>query len=79
MVTGENGSAYASADDGQSFQILPLNLGMAVFGVTQASNGDLIFIGSAGVRANSSIGIERYELTHLRCKWLAVRPYKNTY
>ncbi len=50
IVASENSEIFASSDDGQSFAPLPLNLGMAPYGVTQAANGNLIFVGSGGVR-----------------------------
>jgi len=60
VVTSENSEIFASSDDGQSFAALPLNVGMAPYGVTQAVNGALVFVGSGGVRlvpkANLQIG-----------------------
>jgi hypothetical protein len=57
VVTSENGVAFASKDDGQTFQQLPLALGMAVFGVAEAANHDLVFVGSAGIRVASQQGL----------------------
>jgi photosystem II stability/assembly factor-like uncharacterized protein len=57
IVTSPNGEICASSDDGQRFHVLPLNLGMAVFGATQAGNGALVFVGSGGVRVVSKIAL----------------------
>jgi len=59
VITSPNGEVCASSDDGQSFRVLPLNLGMAVFGATQAGNGDLVFVGSGGVRVVSKTALNR--------------------
>jgi photosystem II stability/assembly factor-like uncharacterized protein len=50
VVASENSEIFASSDDGQSFAPLPLNVGMAPYAVTQAANGNLVFVGSGGVR-----------------------------
>ncbi|WP_297494761.1 YCF48-related protein [Acidocella sp.] len=50
LLTSEDGNLFESQDDGQTFNVVGANLRMGVFGVTQAANGDLVFVGSGGVR-----------------------------
>ncbi|WP_297493596.1 YCF48-related protein [Acidocella sp.] len=50
LVVSEDGGVFASQDDGQNFKSIGLNEGMALYGVTQAPNGDVVFAGSNGVR-----------------------------
>jgi photosystem II stability/assembly factor-like uncharacterized protein len=50
LVVSEDGTIYESADDGLSFHALTLNEGMALYGLAQASNGDVVLVGSGGVR-----------------------------
>ena len=50
VIVSEDGTVYESADDGVTFQGLNLNEGMALYGLIQASNGDVVFVGSGGVR-----------------------------
>ena len=58
VVTSENGAVFGSNDDGQSFQLLSVDIGMAGFAVTQASNGNVIFVGSRGVSTVSADQLE---------------------
>ncbi|MDE8345004.1 MAG: hypothetical protein POH28_02335 [Acidocella sp.] len=50
VVVSEDGGVYDSDDDGVSFQRLPMNQDMALFDVAQASNGNVVLVGSGGVR-----------------------------
>ncbi len=50
LVVSEDGGVFESKDDGLSFQNVPVNEGMAPYAVTEATNGDVIFVGSGGVR-----------------------------
>lgn len=50
LVVDEDGGMHESKDDGQSFQNVDLNERMALFGLVQAANGDVVFVGSGGVR-----------------------------
>jgi photosystem II stability/assembly factor-like uncharacterized protein len=50
VLASECGGVYLSLDDGQSFQSASLILGMALFDVTTAANGNLVFVGAQGVR-----------------------------
>lgn len=50
VVVSEDGGVLESKDDGRTFQNLNLNEGMALFGLAQADNGDVVFVGSNGVR-----------------------------
>ncbi len=50
VVISEDGRVFGSTDDGVSFHQLPLTDDMALFGLAQADNGDVIFVGSGGVR-----------------------------
>lgn len=50
VILSEAGGTFASMDDGQSFQMLSLNEGMALYGIQQAANGDVVLVGSDGVR-----------------------------
>lgn len=50
LLTDEEGNVLESKDDGQSFTNAAPNLKMGVFGLIQAGNGDIVFVGSGGVR-----------------------------
>lgn len=50
VVISENGTVYMSNDDGRSFHAAPEVVGMGLFDVIAAANGDLVFVGSGGVR-----------------------------
>lgn len=50
VVISEAGEIFLSSNGGGSFKQLPLNVGMALFDLTQAPNGDVVFVGSDGVR-----------------------------
>ena len=50
LLTSEDGNLFISHDDGQNFAPVGANLKMGVFGLTQAANGDVVFVGSGGVR-----------------------------
>lgn len=50
LLVTEAGDIYESKDDGQSFRQVPPNEGMGLFSLTQAANGDVVLIGSGGVR-----------------------------
>jgi photosystem II stability/assembly factor-like uncharacterized protein len=52
LLTSEDGNLFESQDDGKNFAPAGANLRMGVFGVTQAANGDLVFVGSGGVRVS---------------------------
>jgi hypothetical protein len=41
---------FESKDDGQTFKNLALNEGMALYGLIQADNGNIVFVGSNGVQ-----------------------------
>ena len=47
------GSVYLSSDDGASFQPLQFQQGMALYDAVQAQNGDVLLVGSGGVRVLS--------------------------
>jgi photosystem II stability/assembly factor-like uncharacterized protein len=49
VLAGEDGSLYLSTDHGASFQRAPANQPMAIYGLAQASDGDLIAVGNLGV------------------------------
>ena len=49
LITGENGAVYESTDDGATYQAANHHIPMAVFAVTQAPNGKIIFAGSRGI------------------------------
>jgi photosystem II stability/assembly factor-like uncharacterized protein len=50
VLISENGGVFESKDDGVTFQSVSVNLGMAPFALIQAANGDVVFVGSGGVR-----------------------------
>lgn len=50
LLVSEAGAIFESKDDGQTFRALPLSEGMALFDVMQAANGNVVFVGSGGVR-----------------------------
>jgi photosystem II stability/assembly factor-like uncharacterized protein len=50
LVVSEDGGVFESTDDGQNFVNIALNEGMALYDLTQAANGDVVFVGSGGVR-----------------------------
>lgn len=50
LVVSEDGGVFESKDDGLNFQNIGLNEGMALYDVIQAKNGDVVFVGSGGVR-----------------------------
>lgn len=50
LVISEAGWVYFSSDNGATFNALANNEGMGLFGVTQAANGDVVFVGDNGVR-----------------------------
>ncbi len=50
LLASEDGNLFISHDDGQNFTPVGENLKMGVFGLTQAANGNVVFVGSGGVR-----------------------------
>lgn len=50
IVVTAAGRIFASSDDGITFNACAVNAGMGIFGLTQAGNGNIVLIGSAGVR-----------------------------
>jgi photosystem II stability/assembly factor-like uncharacterized protein len=50
VVVSESGWVYVSADNGATFHAAAKNEGMGLFNVTQAANGDVVFVGDGGVR-----------------------------
>jgi photosystem II stability/assembly factor-like uncharacterized protein len=50
LTVSEDGGVFESKDDGLTFQNIAVNNGMAPFALTQAANGDIVFVGSGGVR-----------------------------
>jgi photosystem II stability/assembly factor-like uncharacterized protein len=50
LLISETGHIYVSSNDGASFRPLPTLFGMALFGAVQAQNGDVVLVGSGGVR-----------------------------
>jgi photosystem II stability/assembly factor-like uncharacterized protein len=50
LTVSEDGGVFESKDDGLTFQNVALNQGMAPFSLIQAENGDVVFVGSGGVR-----------------------------
>lgn len=50
LVISEDGNVYISKDDGVTFVSTGFKEPMALFDVTQANNGSVIFLGSGGVR-----------------------------
>jgi photosystem II stability/assembly factor-like uncharacterized protein len=50
LLVSEDGSVFESGDDGLTFRPAAVNEGMALYDVAQAENGDLVFVGSGGVR-----------------------------
>jgi photosystem II stability/assembly factor-like uncharacterized protein len=59
VVASENGAIYTSTDDGESFHAAPEGVGMGLFGVTTAANGDLVFVGSGGIRVVPQTAVTR--------------------
>ncbi len=58
VVVSEDGGVFGSTDDGVSFHLLPVTEDMALFGLVQANNGDVIFVGSGGVRVVSKAAFD---------------------
>ena len=50
LLLSVTGTVYMSSDDGVSFRAFPTSMGMALFGAVQAQNGDVVLVGSGGVR-----------------------------
>jgi photosystem II stability/assembly factor-like uncharacterized protein len=50
LTVSEDGGVFESKDDGLTFQNIALNEGMAPFALAQTANGDVVFVGSGGVR-----------------------------
>jgi photosystem II stability/assembly factor-like uncharacterized protein len=50
LIVSEDGGVFESKDDGQTFKNLALNEGMALYGLIQADNGNIVFVGSNGVQ-----------------------------
>lgn len=53
LILSVAGSVYLSSDDGASFQALQTNEGMGLFGVAEAPNGNVVLVGSGGIRVLS--------------------------
>jgi photosystem II stability/assembly factor-like uncharacterized protein len=54
LVVSEDGGVFESKDDGLNFHSVSLNEGMALYDAVQAKNGDVVFVGSGGVRVEPS-------------------------
>lgn len=50
LVVTESGNIFVSSDNGANFRMVGRNMGMALFGVVQAADGDAVLIGASGVR-----------------------------
>jgi photosystem II stability/assembly factor-like uncharacterized protein len=50
IAVSEAGDVYASDDDGLTFHVSGGNQGMGLFDLVQAANGDIVFVGTGGVR-----------------------------
>jgi photosystem II stability/assembly factor-like uncharacterized protein len=50
IAVSEAGDVYASNDDGLTFHVSGSNQGMGLFDLVQAVNGDIVFVGTGGVR-----------------------------
>ena len=50
LLASETGGVYLSTDHGASFSAVA-SQPMGIFGLAQAANGDIVFIGTSGVRA----------------------------
>jgi photosystem II stability/assembly factor-like uncharacterized protein len=50
VVVSDSGNIIRSTDDGQTFSAIPGAFGMGLYDVTTAANGNLVFVGSGGVR-----------------------------
>jgi photosystem II stability/assembly factor-like uncharacterized protein len=57
LVLSETGGMLLSNDHGASFRLLSVNEDMGIFGAAQAANGDVVFLGSGGVRVISTAGL----------------------
>jgi photosystem II stability/assembly factor-like uncharacterized protein len=51
LLASEDGALYVSYDHAQSFERLPQTLPMAIYGLAQAPDGDVIAAGNAGIMA----------------------------
>jgi photosystem II stability/assembly factor-like uncharacterized protein len=54
LITDESGGVFISIDDGITFRRMQENQGMALYGVTQATNGDVVLAGDTGIRVIQS-------------------------
>ena len=50
IVVSEAGDMYLSTDDCLTFHVSGVNQGMGIFGITQAADGDIVLVGTDGVR-----------------------------
>lgn len=59
VVISENGDLFVSRDQGADFFPSAADLGMDLFGVAQAPNGDLVFVGTDGIRVMPESSLKR--------------------
>jgi len=50
LLANEAGIVLLSSDHGANFHMIPGNQGMGIFGVAQAANGNVVLVGTGGVR-----------------------------
>ncbi|GLR68383.1 hypothetical protein GCM10010909_30640 [Acidocella aquatica] len=50
LLANEAGNVFLSSDNGKNFHMIPGNQGMGIFGVAQAANGNVVLVGTSGVR-----------------------------
>jgi len=58
LIATETGGMLLSNDHGASFRLLSVNEDMGIFDAAQAANGDVVFVGSGGVRVLSQAGLK---------------------
>lgn len=59
LLAGIDGNLFISHDDGKNFTNAGANMKMGVYGLAQAANGDIVFVGSGGVRVEPASFVDK--------------------